>query len=103
MRDEVLGQDLSQVPSERRENRSQDCMERVMVTNRNIFFFRKGNHVGAPLSEITGADSNRTPSSLASCPKQGQEQLRNPVVDNYQIKCRRKMFSWSCINYWELA
>lgn len=98
MWDEVLGRGLSQVSSERRKTLRQECLERVMVASRNILFFRKGNHVAPPLSEIPGADS-----SLASCPKQGQEQLRNPVGNNYQTKCRRKMFSWSCINDWELA
>lgn len=99
----MLGHGLSQAPSERRKSLSQDCLERVVAANRTMFFFRKGDHVGFPFSEITGRDSNRTPSSLASCPNRGQEQLRNPMVDNYQIKCRRKMFSWSCINYEELA
>lgn len=48
MRDEVLGCGLSQVSSERRRNLRQDCLERVMVANRNIFFFRKGNQVAPP-------------------------------------------------------
>lgn len=86
MRDEGLGHDLSQTLL-REEEKSESGLPGKGGGGKQEQLFL------SEFSEIP--DSSRTPSSLASCPNLAQEQLRNPGVENYQIKRRREMFSWN--------